>query len=122
MQVARNRCHDEYRKRHQCLFSEFEIETDEEISPLEYLTDTTPSPEDYVDLWDQQRLLQAAIQTLPSHFRSIVSHRYQEELSFREIGCRLNIPANTAKTYFQRARPLLRKALACLGFRYQSLC
>jgi RNA polymerase sigma-70 factor (ECF subfamily) len=122
MQVARNRCHDEYRKRHPCLFSEFEIETDEEISPLEYLTDTTPSPEDYVDLWDQQRLLQAAIQTLPSHFRSIVSLRYQEELSFREIGCRLNIPANTAKTYFQRARPLLRKALACLGFRYQSLC
>jgi RNA polymerase sigma-70 factor (ECF subfamily) len=116
LQVARNRCIDEHRKRHPCLFSEFEIETEEEVSPLEFLLDTSPLPEDYVEDLDLQRLLQAAIQTLPSSFRSIASLRCQEELSFREIGCRLNIPENTAKTYFQRARPLLRKALTCLGF------
>jgi RNA polymerase sigma-70 factor (ECF subfamily) len=115
MQVARNRCHDEYRKKHPCVFSEFEIEIEEEISPFEFFPDTDPLPEDYVELWDQQHLLQAAIRALPSHFRSIVSLRYQEDLSFREIGSRLNIPENTAKTYFQRARPLLRTALTCLG-------
>jgi RNA polymerase sigma-70 factor, ECF subfamily len=32
-------------------------------------------------------------------------------LSFGEIGRLLNMPENTAKTYFQRARPLLRAAL-----------
>jgi RNA polymerase sigma-70 factor (ECF subfamily) len=116
LQVAKNRCHDEHRKKHPCLFSEFEAEIEEEISPLEYLPDPAPLPEEYVEEWDQRRQLQAAIQTLPSHFRSIVSLRYQEELSFREIGHRLNIPENTAKTYYQRARPLLRKALANLSF------
>jgi RNA polymerase sigma-70 factor (ECF subfamily) len=35
----------------------------------------------------------------------------REELTFVEIGQMLNIPQNTAKTYFQRARPLLRNAL-----------
>ena len=48
--------------------------------------------------------------------------RYREELTFREIGHRLGIPENTAKTYFQRVRPLLRTALASLeaeGFRME---
>jgi DNA-directed RNA polymerase specialized sigma24 family protein len=33
-------------------------------------------------------------------------------LSFSEIGKALNMPEATAKTYFQRARPLLRTAMA----------
>jgi RNA polymerase sigma-70 factor (ECF subfamily) len=111
LQVAKNRCSDERRRKHPCLFSDFEVDAEEEISPLEHFADPAPLPEDYVEAWDQQSQLQAAIQTLPPHFRAIVSLRYQEELSFREIGYRLNIPANTAKTYYQRARPLLRKAL-----------
>jgi RNA polymerase sigma-70 factor (ECF subfamily) len=116
LQVAKNRCHDEHRKKHPCLFSEFETKTEEESSPLECLPDTAPLPEDYVEAQDLQRRLQAAIQTLPSRFREIVSLRYQEELSFREIGHRLHIPENTARTYYQRARPLLRRALTCLDF------
>jgi RNA polymerase sigma-70 factor, ECF subfamily len=71
-----------------------------------------PLPADAVEQQDQQRLLQDAIQALPPRFRTIVSLRYREELTFREIGQRLHIPENTAKTYFQRARPLLRAALA----------
>ena len=113
-QVARNRCFDERRKKHQLLFSDLETASEEDGSPFEYLPDTSPLPEDTADLQDQQRVIQAAIQTLPSHFRSIVSLRYKEDLTFREIGHRLHIPENTAKTYFQRARPLLRTALASL--------
>ena len=114
LQVARNRCHDEHRKKHPCLFSELEIATEEESSLLEYLPDTAPLPEDAVEQQDLQILLQKTIQALPPHFRPIVSLRYREDLTFREIGHRLNIPENTAKTYFQRARPLLRTALASL--------
>jgi DNA-directed RNA polymerase specialized sigma24 family protein len=33
-------------------------------------------------------------------------------LSFSEIGQTLNMPEATAKTYFQRAKPLLRAALS----------
>jgi RNA polymerase sigma factor (sigma-70 family) len=114
LQVARNRCFDERRKKPPFLFSELNTVTEAENSPLEDLPDTAPLPEEAVEQQDQQRLLQNAIQTLPPHFRSIVSLRYREGLTFREIGIRLNIPENTAKTYFQRARPLLRTVLASL--------
>jgi RNA polymerase sigma-70 factor (ECF subfamily) len=115
LRVARNRCVDERRKQHPCLFfSDLEAATEEESSLLEYLPDTAPLPEETVEQQDQQRLLQEAIQALPSHYRSIVFLRYREELTFREIGRRLSISENTAKTYFQRARPLLRTALASL--------
>jgi DNA-directed RNA polymerase specialized sigma24 family protein len=36
----------------------------------------------------------------------------ESQMTFSEIGERLSIPEATAKTYFQRAKPLLR---ACLG-------
>jgi RNA polymerase sigma-70 factor (ECF subfamily) len=115
-QVARNRCLDEHSKKHLFLFSDLPAVSEEESSPFEDLPDTAPFPEEVVEQQEQQRLLQGAIQTLPSKLRAIVSLRYREELTFREIGHRLNIPENTAKTYFQRARPLLRTALTCLGF------
>jgi RNA polymerase sigma factor (sigma-70 family) len=114
LQVARNRCYDERHRKHHILFSDMETTSEEEINPFESLPDTAPLPEETVEQQDQQRLLQDAIQMLPSHFRSIVSLRYREELTFREIGQRLRIPENTARTYFQRARPLLRVALASL--------
>jgi RNA polymerase sigma-70 factor (ECF subfamily) len=114
LQVARNRCRNEMRKKHLFLFSEMETMTEDESGPLEYIPDPAPLPEDFVEKHDQQCLLQDAIQALPSCYRSIVSLRYREELTFSEIADRLHIPANTAKTYFQRARPLLREALASL--------
>jgi RNA polymerase sigma-70 factor (ECF subfamily) len=114
LQVARNRCRDELRKKHLFLFSEMDSTTEEENNPLEYIPDPDPQPEDAAEEHDQQRLLQDAIQTLPPRYRAIVTLRYQEDLTFRQIADRLHIPANTAKTYFQRARPLLRAALSSL--------
>ena len=61
---------------------------------------------------DLQRALRAAIDSLPPKFRSVVLLRYAGQLSFSEIGKTLSMPEATAKTYFQRARPLLRTALA----------
>jgi RNA polymerase sigma-70 factor (ECF subfamily) len=114
LKVASNRCHDERCKKHPCLFSELEMATEEEITPLEYIPDPAPLPEDVAELQDRQRQILAAIQSLPARYRPIVFLRYREELTFREIGHRLNLSENTAKTYFQRARPLLRASLASL--------
>jgi len=41
--------------------------------------------------------------------------RYRQQLSFSEIGQRLQMPASTAKVYFCRARPLLRATLSAHG-------
>jgi RNA polymerase sigma factor (sigma-70 family) len=111
-QVARNRCLDELRRKRAVHFSELEGNTDEdELSPLDTLPDGCPLPEELAEHHDLQRLLSEAIQTLPPRFRAVVLLRYLAQLSFAEIGQTLQMPEATAKTYFQRAKPLLRTAL-----------
>lgn len=111
-QVAWNRCMDERRRRQPLLFSELEpIYDEDETSYPTTIPDNYPLPEEVAEYHDLQKELRQAIQSLPPKFRSVVELRYTEELSFGEIGRLLNMPENTAKTYFQRARPLLRAAL-----------
>jgi RNA polymerase sigma factor (sigma-70 family) len=111
-QVARNRCVDELRRKRILHFSELEAKNDEdEVSIVDALLDTTPLPEELAESHDLQERLQEAIDTLPVKFRSVVLLRYVGQLSFPEIGQALNMPVATAKTYFHRAKPLLRTAL-----------
>jgi RNA polymerase sigma factor (sigma-70 family) len=110
-QVAWNRCMDELRKKRPVLFSELELAEEEDLSVLDAIPDPYPLPEEVAEQDDLRGSLFFAIQSLPPKFRSVVLLRYKEELSFSEIGLRLNMPENTAKTYFQRARPLLRASL-----------
>jgi RNA polymerase sigma factor (sigma-70 family) len=111
-QVARNRCLDELRRKHAVNFSELEAVNDEdEMSVLGAIPDSSPLPEEMAERRDLQQHLQEAIATLPVKFRSVVLLRYASQLSFSEIGQALNMPEATAKTYFQRAKPLLRTAL-----------
>ncbi|MDQ2714930.1 MAG: RNA polymerase sigma factor [Chloroflexota bacterium] len=110
--VARNRCLDELRRKRAIHFSELETVSDEdEISPLAAMPDPGPLPEDLAEHHDMQAALRQAIEGLPPKFRSVVLLRYTAQLSFSEIGQVLHMPEATAKTYFQRAKPLLRIAL-----------
>jgi RNA polymerase sigma-70 factor (ECF subfamily) len=110
--VAHNRCLDELRKKRGIPFSSIQAEVgDEELSPLEIIPDTNPLPEDIAERHDLQAILQGAIATLPPKFRAVVLLRYTSQLSFPDIARTLQIPEATAKTYFQRAKPLLRVAL-----------
>ncbi|MBV9712872.1 MAG: RNA polymerase sigma factor [Ktedonobacteraceae bacterium] len=112
-QVARNRCLDELRRKRAIHFSDLESASDEDdLSPLAIMPDTRPLPEEIAERHDLQSALRNAIEALPPKFRSVVLLRYAGQLSFSEIGKTLNMPEATAKTYFQRARPLLRTALA----------
>ncbi|WP_376794653.1 RNA polymerase sigma factor [Thermogemmatispora sp.] len=111
-QVARNRCLDELRRKRAVHFSELEGNSEEdEPSPLDVMPDNGPLPEELAEHHDLQRILSEAIQTLPPRFRAVVLLRYLAQLSFAEIGQTLQMPEATAKTYFQRAKPLLRAAL-----------
>ncbi|MBA2679769.1 MAG: RNA polymerase sigma factor [Ktedonobacteraceae bacterium] len=112
-QVAWNRCMDELRRRRSILFSELDLlDEDEEMTIVNIIPDAHPLPEEIAEHHELQTVLAHAIQKLPPRLRSVVSLRYAKGLSFVEIGRVLNMPENTAKTYFQRARPLLRSELA----------
>lgn len=110
-QVARNRCLDDLRqkqRRRTVHFSDLEVTNDEEEVPtLISVPDTSPLPEELAEFHDLQNSLREAIQSLPPKFRAVVYLRYTAQLSFAEIAQILHMPTATAKTYFQRAKPLL---------------
>ena len=112
-QVARNRCLDELRRKRVVRFSELDTYNEEDEGEiLTFLPDPRPLPEELAERHDVRDRLLSAIQCLPPRFRSVVFLRYTRQLTFPEIGRTLGMPEATAKTYFSRAKPLLRASLA----------
>lgn len=110
--VARNRCLDELRRKQVLHFSAFQgAGEDEDLSPLELLPDPGLLPEEVAERHDLQQCLQEAINQLPPKPRAVVLLRYIGQLHFSEIAQVLEMPEPSAKTYFHRAKPLLRAAL-----------
>jgi RNA polymerase sigma factor (sigma-70 family) len=114
-QVARNRCLDELRRKRAIHFSELEQGADEdEQSLLDAMQDRSPLPDEVAERREVQETLLKAIRALPPKFRAVVLLRYAAQLSYAEIGRLLTMPEATAKTYFQRAKPLLKGGLGSL--------
>jgi RNA polymerase sigma factor (sigma-70 family) len=112
-QVARNRCLDELRRKRVVRFSELDTYNEEdEVEMFTFVQDPCPLPEEIAERHDVQDRLLSAIKRLPPRFRSVVFLRYARQLTFPEIGRTLGMPEATAKTYFSRAKPLLRASLA----------
>lgn len=64
----------------------------------------SPTVEDYAFVYD-------ALDQLPETERSVVHAKHFEQLSFAEVGERLDISENTAKTRYYRAMDRLRRSL-----------
>ncbi len=106
---------DESRRKRAMHFSELEKEIDEEEQSLvDTMQDLSPLPEEVVERREVQDILLKAIGALPPKFRAVVLLRYAAQLSYAEIGRLLTMPEATAKTYFQRAKPLLKGGLGYL--------
>jgi RNA polymerase sigma-70 factor, ECF subfamily len=111
-QVARNRCLDELRRKRVVRFSELDTYSEEdEVEMFSFVQDPSPLPEELAERQEVQDRLMSAIESLPPRFRSVVLLRYKKQLTFPEIGKMLGMPETTAKTYFSRAKPLLRASL-----------
>ncbi len=69
-------------------------------------------PDDVVDnLLVEQEQLQAALNELPDPFKLVVLCYYFEDLSYREIAERLELPVGTVMSRLSRAKNLLRTRL-----------
>ena len=114
--VARNRSLDVLRHKHVLsqrllFFCEAEAKFEEdEVTFLEAIPDTSPTPEEQAELHDLQREIQHAIRALPHTYRPVVWHFYTGQLNYAEIGRMLDRPGSTVKTHFNRAKPFLRAA------------
>ncbi len=110
-QIARNKCIDQWRARSNPSLSSLESDDEPEAQSID-LPDPTPLPDELAEHKDLQRILRAAINALPVKFRTAATLRYVNDLSFAEIAQVMGVPENTAKTYFHRAKKILRKKLA----------
>ena len=71
------------------------------------------------DLVEQAALgaaLNQALQSLRPEYRAAIALRYDQDLSFDEIGHILGVPEVTARTYVHRARKELARSLALAGW------
>jgi RNA polymerase sigma-70 factor, ECF subfamily len=74
-------------------------------------------PPDPVEQAALGRAIEAALQRLRPEVRTAIVLRYQEGLSYEDIGDVLGIPVGTAKTFVHRARKDLAETLAAAGWK-----
>jgi RNA polymerase sigma-70 factor (ECF subfamily) len=75
------------------------------------------APTDQVENAALADALQAALARVRPEYRSAIVLRYQEGLSFDEIGQVMNIPTATARTHVHRARKELAELLTEAGWK-----
>ena len=115
--VARNRAldflrHKHVRSRRLLLFCELETTVEEDEAPfLDTIPDSSPTPEEQMELHDLQHQIQLAIQSLPLTYHPIVWHSYTGQFTYTQIGQMLGISGSSVKTRFNRAKPFLRVAM-----------
>jgi RNA polymerase sigma-70 factor, ECF subfamily len=82
---------------------------------LEEIPETSmDNPAHKMEAGEIKARLYQAIDRLDSHYKLLITLRYQNELSYEEIASTLNLPLGTVKTGIFRAKEHLRKALAPL--------
>lgn len=81
---------------------------DEEIHAADH---ESPSPTTILEHAEDAELMKGAIDQLPAEFREILILRHQEDLSYKEIGDILKIPAGTVMSRLARARAKIREYL-----------
>ncbi len=115
LQIAVNLCRDWARRKRPAPFSDLDAAGgDPDGAPetaLERLADPEPLPQDAAETSEQLAELRQAVMALPPAMRIIVTLRYNEGLSYEEIGQLLNMPPATVGTSLLRARRRLRAAL-----------
>jgi RNA polymerase sigma-70 factor (ECF subfamily) len=94
------------------------VSIDTAARPGEYPPEpVAPSAPDPVERAALNRALETALATLRPDQREAVALRYEEGLSFEEIGQVLGIPEVTARSHVHRARKELARLLAAAGWK-----
>lgn len=75
------------------------------------ITDDAPTPEEYLELSEEQRAVRKAISALSAEHREIITLFDMEQMSYEEISEILRCPIGTVKSRLNRARSALKKKL-----------
>lgn len=75
------------------------------------IKDEDPLPDIELISEERKKILNDAINNLPDNYKEIINLRHKEELDYKEIADKLNIPLGTVKAHLFRARKTLYEAL-----------
>ncbi len=109
--IASNTCIDFLRKKRFAVVSLSqttpgnEEEYEMEIEDQSYVPDLNVLNE------ERRKALYEAIESLPENYRNIIKLRHEDELDYKDISERLNLPLGTVKAHLFRARKILYDAL-----------
>ena len=87
----------------------------------ESFSENNPRPDELTDERELTFLLQAEIEKMPVHFRTILTLYHLEGMSYNQIGEITGLPDGTVKSYLFRARRLLKERLLA-KYQPEDLC
>lgn len=108
--ITANVCTDMLRKRQRSA-AIVSIDDNDDDKPVKQLPDTSPTPQEYLELNERQQAVRQAMQELSDEYRKIITLYDIEGLSYDEIAQVLACPSGTVKSRLFRARAALRKIL-----------
>ncbi|MCC8169008.1 MAG: sigma-70 family RNA polymerase sigma factor [Oscillospiraceae bacterium] len=107
--IVSNVCNDMLRKRRRNA-NTVSISVQDDSKDME-ITDSAPTPEELLELSEQQRILRTAIAELSAEYREIITLSDIEQLRYEEISEILKCPVGTVKSRLNRARNALKKKI-----------
>lgn len=108
--IARNTTIDFLRKKKEYVFSDFE-NSEGGNYVADSLADTEPLPDALVEQLEKSKMLEELLSKLTPLYREVLILRYNEDLTFEEIGKVLGKPLDTVKSQHRRALIELRKII-----------
>lgn len=105
--IAKNTSIDFLRKKKTIPFSSFENNAGENLF-TEALADPIPLAPELFEKENMAQALAAAIEKLSPKYRAVLSPRYNEQLTFKEIAESLKESVNTVKSRYRRALVMLK--------------
>ena len=104
-QIAVSRCRNKRRRKWLPTFSW------QQLISQDITDEFSPTPDEVLDLNDQQKLVWNALNALSPKLRETAVLRYYEGLTYGEIGAIVGVPAKTAESRMRLAHKALRKLL-----------
>lgn len=105
--IASNNCIDFLRKKRFTTISLSQPLAGGDDDQFFEIEDSSYSPEQNVMEVEKSSVLEAAIEKLPENYKLIIKMRHQEELDYKQISDKLNLPLGTVKAHLFRARQIL---------------
>lgn len=109
--IATNNCIDYLRKKKLNTFSiDKELGSEDDDYQFE-IPDSERTPDKNLMEDERKKILEEAIENLPSKYKSVILLRHRDEKDYEEIAKKLKLPLGTVKAHIFRGRELLNKYL-----------